>query len=152
MIRRFTTSDLSTFWGRIHSLTYLFEHLLDPSHWVPKGQGHFLSLYGNYPHSSPTSIYLMGGIFGLCGWILLVFGSLIALSRLVFKKKVPLNEAAIGLAGFSALIVCLTLPAAFFEQLWLWIGASAGVVLSYNYRREQGARNKNALNKNEGGL
>ena len=151
MIRRFTTSDLSTFWGRIHSLTYLFQNLLDPSHWVPKGQGYFLSLYGNYPHSSPTSIYLMGGLFGLCGWVLLVFGSLIALSRLVFKKKVPLNEAAIGLAAFSALTMCLTLPAAFFEQLWLWIGASAGVGLSYNYRREKSARNKNARNKSEGG-
>ena len=139
MVRRFTTSDLSTFWGRIHSLIYLFQHLLDPSHWVPKGQGHFLLLYGNYPHSSPTSIYLMGGIFSLCGWALLLFGSLISAVRLLFKKRVPLNEAAIVLAGFSALIICLTLPAALFEQLWLWAGGSAGVVLSHNYRRIKSA-------------
>ena len=142
MVRRFTDSDLSTFWGRVHSLTYLFQHLFDPSHWVPKGQSYFLALYGNYPHSSPTSMYLIGGIFSLSGWAVLVFGSFIASVKLFIKRKVGMNEAAIILGATSTLVICLTLPAPFFEQLWLWIGASTGVVLSYNYRRAKSARNK----------
>lgn len=134
MLRRFTDSDLSTFWGRVDSIGYLFKNLLDPGHWLPKGQDYFLARYGNYPHSSPTSIYLSGGILGLIGWLYIVIKTSASSIKLLIKKRVGLNESVIVAGAFSAFVVCLTLPAPFFEQLWLWIGGAAGVVLSYRYR------------------
>ena len=71
---------------------------------------------------------------GLIGWLYIVIKTSASSIKLLIKKRVGLNESVIVAGAFSAFVVCLTLPAPFFEQLWLWIGGAAGVVLSYRYR------------------
>src|SRR5690606_11107339 len=46
LIDRFLDDDFHTFWGRVHSATYLFGKVFNPAWWVPQGNSHFVRLYG----------------------------------------------------------------------------------------------------------
>ena len=134
MIRRFTESDLATFWGRIISITYLFEHIFNPLWWIPKGQNVFLLEYGNFPHSAPTSIFLRAGILGLIGWLMLIAWPVMKGLNLVRRRKINIYQAAIVFGALVSLVASFSLPAAMFEQVWLWGGACWGVVELSKYQ------------------
>ena len=128
MIRRFTESDLGTFWGRILSITYLFEHIYNPIWWVPKGQNIFLLEHGSFPHSTPTSIFLRAGILGLIGWLSLIAWPVVKAAVLIHKRRINIYQATIVFGATISLIASFSLPAAMFEQVWLWGGASWGII------------------------
>lgn len=141
MIRRFTDSDLATFWGRIESITYLFKHIYNPFWWLPKGQGVFMDEYGSFPHSAPTSIFLRAGMLGLVGWVFLIIWPVIKGAGLVIKRKINIYQAAIVFGALISLVASFSLPAALFEQVWLWGGACWGVVEFSRTQRRRVNRN-----------
>lgn len=135
MIVRFTETDYSTGYGRLVGITYLFDHVLNPLWWIPRGYGEFTKAYGNIPHSNITAMFLEGGILGLYMWIAVFVIPLFRLARLYFKKQLDPLATMILLGGTSCLVTELSLNVPFFKQPWLWAGAVVGVL--YRIRRQR---------------
>jgi hypothetical protein len=125
---RMGSDQMTTFFGRVRSFTYLLEHLFNPAWWIPKGTGVFLDEYGSFPHSAPTAIYLQAGLLGLVGWTMLVMVPLLKGMRHVWSREGDTFTAMIIGGGFISWLGAMTLPASFFGQAWLWAGATAGAI------------------------
>ncbi len=132
MISRFTNSDMGTFWGRVHSFTYLFEKVYNPVWWLPQGMGEFLKATGNFPHSSSTVVFLQGGILSLAAWVVLVFFPPIKGVYYILKRKGDCFTSLIIVGGLISMVAAMSLPAPLFEQVWLWLGATSGVLYNIN--------------------
>ena len=131
---RFTNSEFSTFWGRIHSTTFFFKNILNPSFWIPRGQDYFLAAYGQYAHSSITHIYLLSGIFGAVGWSILIFRYSTWAVIKTLQGALVKNHSILATASILSVGISLTLPGPLYEQLWLWVGCSFGI---YNIRNSE---------------
>lgn len=132
---RMNAEQMTTFWGRVLSFTYLIEHLLHPDWWIPKGTDVFLKQYGSFPHSSPTMMYLQAGLLGLIGWVMLVIVPLMKGLRGIWLRQGGTFLAVIIFGGLISWLGAMTLPASFFEQAWLWAGATAGAAASLRAKR-----------------
>jgi hypothetical protein len=130
MTRRFVDSDMATFWGRVESIAYLFRNIWNPLWWIPHGTADFLVQHGGLPHSAPTVVFLQAGLFGLVGWFILLMWPVLRGLRLVWRRAIPPEHAAIVIAALISLVASLSLPAPFFEQCWLWGGAAWGVIVA----------------------
>jgi O-antigen ligase len=126
MISRMGDDEFKTFWGRVYSARYLFEKLINPLWWVPRGNGEFFMLTGNIPHFSPTGAFLEGGILALVMWFGLFLWPLVRWSGKVIKISADevMVIAAIGAAASMA--ASLSLNAHLFNGCWLWAGALIG--------------------------
>ena len=125
LITRFT-GGMETGHGRLVSITYLFEHILDVGWWVPHGNMEFKKIYGAIPHSNITAMFLEGGILGLSMWIIVFVVPLVKLSRVFLAGKLDNYGAMIFLGGVASLVIQLSLNVPFVDQVWLWAGAVVG--------------------------
>lgn len=130
MKRRFTDDDMGTFWGRIESIAYLFQHVYDPSWWIPQGNDVFVKQFAHLPHSSTTKVFLEAGLLGLIGWVVLLIVPTIKGSLMIWSKRLSIDRAGIVLGAIVSLIAAFTLPASLFKQCWLWAGAACGAFAS----------------------
>lgn len=123
---RFQDSTMASGNGRIDSTLYIFEHLLDPYWWIPRGPDEFLRRFGNLPHSNLTGIYLDGGLLGLIAWAMLVVRPLAKGTFLFFSHRLDSVAVMALIAGVAVAILQLTLFNTTMDQVWLWAGAVAG--------------------------
>lgn len=138
LITRFTRTGMDTGYGRVLSTLYLFEHLLDPSWWIPRGYEEFKTLYrGTVPHSNITAMFLEGGIFGLYMWIVVFLLPLMSLMRMFFRRQLDPLATIVLLAGINSMAVQLSLNVPFFKQPWLWAGAVVGTLFRSRQRLGQ---------------
>lgn len=128
LIARFIDTDYATAYGRLASITYLFEHIYDPTWWFPRGNTEFISRYGNTPHSNITAMFLEGGILLLGAWIALFVIPLVGLSRLFFKQRLDALATIILLAGVAVWVIQMSLNVPLVEQVWLWGGGVVGAL------------------------
>lgn len=126
LITRFT-GEMETGQGRLVSITYLFQHILDLDWWVPHGNMEFKKHYGDVPHSNVTAMFLEGGILGLYMWIIVFVAPLVKLGRVFLAGKLDNYGAMIFLGGVASLVIQLSLNVPFFDQVWLWAGAIVGI-------------------------
>jgi hypothetical protein len=136
MISRIGDDDFKTFWGRVHAAGYLFEKLINPLWWVPRGNGEYLKLTRNIPHFSPTGALLEGGILALVMWLGLFLWPLLRCFRKILMTSADevMVIAAIGAA--ASVVAALSLNAHLFNGCWLWAGALMGAEhrLRYKYK------------------
>lgn len=114
--------------GRLVSIAYLFEKVVDPGFWVPRGYSEFLAAYGNAPHSFPTMVFLMGGILSLITYVPLVVLPLWVLGRRVIRRGASGVERLAFFLGSVSLAVQLTQPVIAHEFFWLMLGVTIGAL------------------------
>lgn len=127
LINRVNTEDNQTIFGRLYSAEYMFEHLLDLEYWIPQGNTDFIAKTGVLPHFTPTAYFLEGGILGLICWVLLIFVPTIKLGVMYLQRRLDTIAIVILFAGFTSILIQLTLNAPFFKHTWLWAGAVMAV-------------------------
>jgi O-antigen ligase len=98
LLYRFTEDDMASGNGRLGSMLYAFQHLLDPYWWVPRGADEFLQRYGGLPHSNLTAIFLDGGLPGLIAWGALVVVPVGQAAALLLKRKLDAASIMIFIA------------------------------------------------------
>jgi len=140
--QRFTQQRYNTLYGRLYSAQYMFENLLNPEFWLPKGEGDFLKKTGNLPHFTPTAFYLQGGLLAIIAWVAIFMKPLITLSRMFMKGKLDEVAIMIFIGAVTSFVAQLSLNAPYFEQTWLWAGAAIGVI-----KRLQDERKKSGTKK-----
>ena len=126
----------------MHQSQYMFENLLNPEFWLPKGEGDFLKKTGNLPHFTPTAFYLQGGLLAIIAWVAIFMKPLITLSRMFMKGKLDEVAIMIFIGAVTSFVAQLSLNAPYFEQTWLWAGAAIGVI-----KRLQDERKKSGTKK-----
>lgn len=127
LITRFT-GGMETGQGRLVSITYLFQHILDLDWWVPHGNTEFKKIFGAIPHSNITAMFLEGGILGLSMWIIVFVAPLVKLSRVFLASKLDNYGVMIFLGGVASFVTQLSLNVPFLDQVWLWAGAVVGAI------------------------
>jgi hypothetical protein len=127
IIHRFKSNDISTGNGRLGSTMYMFEHLFDPTWWLPRGPEEFLEKYGGLPHSNLTAIFLDGGIIGLVSWIALIIVPIFKVTIKYIKVGVDNITGGVMIASWATLLTQLSLNNPIFDQVWLWAGACVAV-------------------------
>ena len=136
ILDRFFNDDFHTFWGRVISATYLFEKIVNPVWWFPRGNSEFIALYKDVPHFNPTAVFLEGGIIALAAWVALVLLPLFKGVAAVLKKKTDVFEALIVVGAGITFVAGLTLNTPYYEHAWLWAGALlGGLIKKKNSRR-----------------
>ena len=136
ILDRFFNDDFHTFWGRVISATYLFEKIVNPVWWFPRGNSEFIALYKDVPHFNPTAVFLEGGIIALAAWVALVLLPLFKGVAAVLKKKTDGFEALIVVGAGITFVAGLTLNTPYYEHAWLWAGALlGGLIKKKNSRR-----------------
>lgn len=141
IIHRFKSNDISTGNGRLGSTMYMFEHLFDPSWWLPRGPSEFLDKYGGLPHSNLTAIFLDGGIIGLISWIALIISPLFKITIKYIKTGIDDISGGVMIASWATLLTQLSLNNPIFDQVWLWAGACVAI----NYKTNSTIANKSHL-------
>ncbi len=131
LVHRFTDSGYGTFWGRIESFTYLFTMIYDPYYWYPRGEHIYMAAHnGTEAHNSLTMAFLNAGILGLIAWILLIIWPTCKGITKIIKRKVTQEHAGIIIGSTISFIAAFSLPAAQYEQVWLWAGACTAALLN----------------------
>ena len=128
LIYRFHDSTMESGNGRVGSILYIWDHLLDPYWWVPRGPDEFLKRFGGLPHSNLTGIYLDGGLLGLVAWVMLVVRPVVKGTLLFFANRLDSVCVMALIAGTAVMILQLTLFNTTMDQVWLWAGALAGAL------------------------
>jgi hypothetical protein len=129
----------SSYGGRLASITYLFEKVVEPAFWLPHGYGDFYSRYGGAPHSFPTMFYLMGGVLSLCAYLLLVGMPLWLLAKRVSQRHGTGLQRICFFLGLTAFALELTQPVITHGIFWVIAGATVGALRSGSWRRESRA-------------
>jgi O-antigen ligase len=137
LIERFTNTDYSTGLGRLHSFLYLFEKLLDPNYWIPRGNQEFLLRTGNVPHNNVTAFFLEGGLIGLVCWFLLMLVPLIKLWRTFWRRRLHHVGCMVLVMGIGMFVVQMSLNVPFVDQIWLWSGSAVGALSYQSFHRKQ---------------
>lgn len=136
LIWRFKQVD-SSYGGRLISIVYLSEKIIDPNFWIPHGFNEFFKIHGAAPHSFPTMVYLNGGLLGLFCYISLTYIPLYILLKKVIKRKATEIEQIAFFCGSFAVLLSITQPVIHHEIFWLIQGLVIG---SYN-RKERKLQN-----------
>lgn len=142
LIYRFTDHGYRTAMGRIESITFLIEKIIDPTWWLPRGNEEFVATHGNIPHSNITAYYLEGGLFGLIFWLLLVVIPALYLLTKMVKGGLDAVSASITCGVVSVLLLQMTLNVPAHSQVWLWAGAGIGVIDRLFYEKRTARRSR----------
>lgn len=129
IIYRFTEHNFNTAQGRLHSLLYFFDKIIEPKYWIPQGNLDYMKISnGNIPHSNITAHLMEGGIIGVIVWLsIIIIPSLKVIIRSLKINKTPIFITfAIISAGSIAAQLSLNVP--FFDVIWLYSGFCAGLI------------------------
>ncbi len=126
--QRFSQQRFNTFYGRLYSAQYMFENLLNPEFWLPRGEAEFVRKTGNIPHFTPTAFYLQGGLLAIIAWVAIFMVPLLKMSRMFLKGRLDEAGVMIFIGSLTAFIAQLSLNAPYFEQTWLWAAAAIGTI------------------------
>jgi len=128
LLYRLNEPDMASGNGRVGSTLYIFNHLLDPYWWIPRGADEFLHRYGGLPHSNLTAVFLDGGMAGMLAWIALVVAPIVQGCALLFRRRLD-GACIMALIGaIGVLMVQLSLHNPLRDQIWLWAGALIGAL------------------------
>lgn len=128
LLFRFSDTGVDGALGRLRSTTYLFEKILQPSWWVPRGVEEFQKMHGDLPHSTMTASFLDGGLPGLILWCLLILRPAILLGRKIIRGGMDSVAAAVACGGIAVLVLQFSLYAITVSQVWVWSGCVIGVL------------------------
>jgi len=140
---RFRETGFEAAGGRLYSTIYLFGKVVNPAWWLPRGVSEFRLLTGSLPHSNVTAVFLDGGIIGLICWVSLVLVPAVKLaSRAVFGGRLDAIAAAVACSSVAMLVLQFSLYAITTSQVWIWAGATIGVLSRLDSARRSAARRK----------
>jgi len=127
LIDRFVDDDYRNLEGRVKSASYLLELVASPIAWfVPQGLGSFERLFGGFPHSNYTAIFLEGGILSFFGFLVLQVFTIVRVGLLSLKYKLDSVTLAALFGAMISLMGSLSLCVPYHEHVYLWVGALIG--------------------------
>lgn len=128
LIDRFTTDDFETFYGRLWSASYMFDHLLNPSWWIPRGNEGFRQMAGGeVPHFNGTAFFLEAGLLGFICWVGVHIVPVVILSVRFLRARVDMAQETVFVLGAATVLMSLSLNVPYVETVWLWCGAVAAM-------------------------
>ncbi|CAH0993312.1 hypothetical protein SIN8267_03460 [Sinobacterium norvegicum] len=129
-VDRFVNDDFHTFYGRVDSASYLFDRVVNPMWWLPRGNEHFMANhFGEVPHFNPTAFYLEAGLIGLVAWFLLVVVPLFKHRNLVLRRlNINPLYGMVYIGALVAFVTSLSLNMPLHEHMWIWVGGLLAVL------------------------